>query len=101
MTNLPFDATKAIDSEGSSVTLYSPPASARRPRPARLTIPESLSPFINRLTPTTLRTSIADNRASIQTFLSAASIAFSDRKDSPLLANLSAQDSPSPVRMPD
>ncbi|GJE99656.1 hypothetical protein PsYK624_159270 [Phanerochaete sordida] len=85
---------EVLPPDDSSVTLYSP--SVQRPRP-RLTIPGPHTPLLSKLTPTALRQTFSDNRASIRSFLTAASIAFGDQKDSPLVASV-AQDSPTQAR---
>lgn len=85
---------EALPPDDASVTLFSSPA--HRPRP-KLTIPGPHTPLLSRLTPTALRSSFAENRASIRSFLTAASIAFGDQKDSPLVASV-AQDSPTQAR---
>ena len=89
------DATKLTGSDHTSVTLYSPTSpAARRPQP-KLTIPGSLPPLITRLTPTPLRSSFAETRTSIRSFLTYASLALGERRESPLLASVT--DSPSQV----
>lgn len=78
-----------------SVTFYSSPA--QRPRP-RLTIPGPHTPLLSKLTPTALRQSFAENRTSLRTLLTAASYAFGDQRDGPLVAGI-GQDSPTQVRL--
>ena len=87
------DATKLTSSDHSSVTLYSPPVRLR-PQP-KLTIPSSLPPLATRLTPTQLRSSLTDTRTSLRSFLTYASLALGDRRESPLLASVT--ESPSQV----
>lgn len=78
-------------SDSSSLTLYSP--GPRRPSGLTLTIPGQAS--VDHLSVPSFRNSFNDNRRSIQSLLTYASLALGDHKDSPLVTL--AQESPAHV----